>query len=262
VKPQFNRKFKLIVASFRWKLEYIMNLNMKTLIFSVAVTGAMVFGATKSAAALQPLSALVKLSPSGTIYYSTNSSQALSGPLIKVSYNTKTLIALLNASASASNAVFSVTSSNQIPSTSFFLFDPYAGTLALTNKGGFFFPLKGSGYDFGRLIINQYQLIGTYSLKSTLAGKETDRTSFYFDFSDGADLETSFKLYGAATLTWTYGAASGSTQTASVKVSMSGISDNGSQIKGNEGVTASFSASGSGSVANEPTNAVPFFNAY
>ena len=238
-----------------------MNLNMKTLIFSVAVAGAMAFGATKSAAALQPLSPLVKLSPSGTIYYSTNSSKgSSSAPLIKVSYNTKSLIALLNASAAASNAVFSVTSSNQIPSTAFFLFDPYAGTLALTNKGGFFFPLKDSGYDFGHLIINQYQLLGTYSLKSTLAGKETDRASFYFEFSDGADLETSFKLYGAGTLTWTYGAASGGTQTASVKVSMSGISDNGSQIQGNfEGVTASFSASGSGSVANEPTNAVPFF---
>ena len=246
-----------------------MNLNLKTLIISAAAAGAMVVGATKSAAALQPLSQPVKLSPSGTIYYSTNSSQgSKSAPLIKVSYNTKTLITLLNASAPASNAVFSVTSSNRIPSTSFFLFDPYAGTLALTNKGGFFFPLKGSvmggsDYDFGHLLINQYQLIGTYSLKSTSAGKETDRASFYFEFSDGADVETSLKVYGAATLTWTYGAASGNTQKASLSVSMSGVSDNGSQIQeAYEGVTGSFSASGSGSVANEPTNAVPFFNAY
>ena len=238
-------------------------MNLKTLIISAAVAGVMAFGVTKSAAE-QISHPLVNLSLSGTIYYSTNSAKgSLSGPLIKVSYSTKTLITILNASRNASNKLQSVTGTNQIPAGSTFLFDPYAGTLAFTNKNGFFFPLKGPGYDFGQLYINQYQLIGTYSLKSTLAGKETDEGSFYFEFSDGADLETSVKLYGAATLTWTYAAASGSTQQASLKVSLSGISDNGSQIqKDFEGVNTSFSASGSGSVANEPTNAVPFFITY
>jgi hypothetical protein len=235
-------------------------MNLKTLIFSVAV--AMALGMTKAAAEQLPYP-VVKLSLSGTIYYSTNSNGgSLSAPLIKVSFNNKTLIAMLNASAAASNDVFVATGKTQIPSGSFFLFDLNAGTLALTNTG-FYFPLKGSGYDYGHLVVNQYQLVGTYSLKSTLAGNESDKTSFYFEFSDGADFETAVKLYGTATLNWTYGAASGGTQKSTVKVTMSGISEAGSYVKENyEGVTASFSAGGSGSVANEPTNALPFFYVY
>ena len=238
-------------------------MKLKTFIFGAAVAVAVTFSATKSAA--EQLSyPLVKLSLSGTIYYSTNSGKgSLSAPLIKVSYNTKTLIAMLNASASASNDVFTVTGKSLIPAGSYFLFDPYQATLAITNSNGFYFPLNGSGYDFGSLVINQYQLVGTYSLKPTLAGKETDKTSFYFEFSDGADFETAIKLFGTATLGWTYGAASGGNQKAGVKVAMSGISEAGSYIKQNyEGVTGSFSARGSGSVANEPTNFVPFFYGY
>ena len=44
---------------------------------------------------------------------------------------------------------------------------------------------------------------------------------------------------------------------------MNGISEAGSYIKENyEGVTRSFSASGSGSMANAPTYSVPFFYEY
>lgn len=238
-------------------------MKLKTFVFGATVAVAVAFSATKSAAE-QSSYPLVKLNLSGTIAYSTNSvGGSLSGPLHTVSYNTKILIAMLNASTSASNQVYLATGKTQVPAGSYFLFDLSGGTLALTNNNGFYFPLQGSGYDFGRLVIDQYELVGTYSLNLKLAGSEMDKTSFYFEFSDGADLETAFRLYGTATLNWTYGAASGNTQKASVKVSMSGISEAGSYIQENyEGVTGSFSASGSGSVANEPTNFVPFFYEY
>ena len=237
-------------------------MNLKTLIFSAATVVAMTFGVTKSAAAQLP-HPIVILTISGTIDYSTNSAGgSVSGPIKTVSYSTKTLIAMLNATASASNQVFLATGTNQIPAGSYFLFDLYAGDLAITNKNGFYFPLTGTNYDFGSLVIDQYQLVGTYTLKSTLAGSETDETSFYFEFSDGAGFETTLKLYGTATLGWTYGAATGDTQKATVKVTMSGISEAGSSIMENEGVTRSFSAKGSGSVANAPTSAVPFFFEY
>jgi hypothetical protein len=238
-------------------------MNLKTLIISAVVAGAISVGATKSLAEQIP-QLLVKLSLSGTVDYTTNSGKgSLSGPIKTVKYDTKSLINLLNASAFASNQVYLVTGKSLIPAGSYFLFDLFGGTLTLTNNNGFHFPLKGSGYDFGSLVINQYQLVGTYSLKSTLAGSETDKTSFYFEFSDGADNETAFKLFGTATLAWTYGAASGGTQKATVKVNMSGLSEAGSFINENyEGVTGSFSASGSGSSANEPTGFVPFFYEY
>ncbi len=124
----------------------------------------------------------MKVNLSGTVSYSPNyGNQSLEVPLKTASYNNKTLISLLNASAYASNIIFSVTSSNQIPAGSSFLFDPDAGTLALTNNSGFYFPLTGPGYSFGFLEIDESQLIGTYSLSATLAGSETDKTGFYFE---------------------------------------------------------------------------------
>jgi hypothetical protein len=238
-------------------------MNLKNVIFGVSVAGAIAFGAAESAWAQSPYP-LVKLNPSGTISYSPNyGNGSLEVPLKTASYNTKTLISLLNASTFASNIVFSVTSSNQIPSASYFLFDPDAGTLALTNNNGFYFPLAGSGYSFGSLEIDDSQLIGTYSLSATLSGSETDKTGFYFEFEDGADVSTEIHLYGTATLVWNYGAASGSVQKASLSVSMNGKSDNGSYVlQFFDGVTASFSASGSGSLADESITAVPFFYEY
>ncbi len=238
-------------------------MNLKTVILGVAVAGAMAFGAAESASAQSPYP-LVKVNLSGTISYSPNyGNQSLEVPLKTASYNNKTLISLLNASAYASNIIFSVTSSNQIPAGSSFLFDPDMGTLALTNNNGFYFPLTGPGYSFGFLEIDESQLIGTYSLGTTLAGSETDKTGFYFEFEDGADSSTEILLYGTATLTWKYGAANGAVQNASLSVSMNGKSDNGSFVlQFFDGVTASFSASGSGSLADESTTSVPFFTQF
>jgi hypothetical protein len=238
-------------------------MNLKTVILGVSVAGAMVFGPAESASA-QASYPLVKVNLSGTVSYSPNyGNQSLEVPLKTASYNNKTLISLLNASAYASNIIFSVTSSNQIPAGSSFLFDPDAGTLALTNNSGFYFPLTGPGYSFGFLEIDESQLIGTYSLSATLAGSETDKTGFYFEFEDGADSSTEILLYGTATLTWKYGAANGAIQNASLSVSMNGKSDNGSFVlQFFDGVTASFSASGSGSLADESTTSVPFFTQF
>ncbi len=238
-------------------------MNLKNVIPGVFIVGILAIGPIKCAWA-QSSYPLVKVSPSGTISYSPNyGNGSLEVPLKTASYNTKTLISLLNASAYASNIVFSVTSSNQIPLTSYFLFDPGEGTLALTNNNGFYFPLAGSGYHFGSMVIDDSQLIGTYSLSTTLSGSETDKTGFYFEFEDGSDVPTEIHLYGTATLSWKYGAASGGVQTASLSVSMNGKSDNGSYVLDFfDGVTASFSASGSGSLADESTDVVPFFYNY
>jgi hypothetical protein len=239
-------------------------MNLKTVILGVSVAGAMAFGAVESALAQSPYP-LVKVNLSGTVSYSPNyGNQSLEVPLKTASYNNKTLISLLNASAYASNIIFSVTSSNQIPAGSYFLFDPDAGTLALTNNSGFYFPLADAGYSFGSLEIDESQLIGTYSLNTTtLAGSETDKTGFYFEFEDGADSSTEILLYGTATLTWKYGAANGAVQSSSLSVSMNGKSDNGSFVlQFFDGVTAAFSASGSGSLADESTTSVPFFTQF
>ena len=92
------------------------------------------------------------------------------------------------------------------------------------------------------MVIDDSQLIGTYSLSTTLSGSETDKTGFYFEFEDGSDVPTEIHLYGTATLSWKYGAASGGVQTASLSVSMNGKSDNGSYVLDFfDGVTASFS---------------------
>ncbi len=233
------------------------------LLFGVALAGALAFGAT-AFAKTSPKYPLVTISLSGTVHYSPNYDDELSQevPLKTVSYNTKTLIAMLNASSYATNKIHGVTGTNQIPTGSYFLWAPYEEELFLTNKNGFFFPLEGSGYDMGYLEVDEDHLIGTYSLNSVLAGTETDKTGIYFYFYDGAYYENEIETSGTATLNWTYGAASGGAQKATVSVAMSANSDEESYIYDYDAVSASFSASGSGSLTNESTNSVPFFYKY
>jgi len=242
-------------------------MNLTKLSLSAAIAGVIAVGAiTPSAAAPSSYYPLVALNISGTLYSTTNSGQAQKIPLKTVSYTTASLIKLLNASTNATNFVQTATGTNQIPAGSYFLWDPYEDELFLTNKNGFFFPLKGSGYDLGYLEVDEYHLIGTYKYQSlfTLAGTETDKTGIYFYFSDG---QSGFKdnvisTSGTATLNWTYGAASGGTQKATLSVTMAGNSDDGSYVGGFEAVSTSFSASGSGSKANESTDYEPFFYEY
>lgn len=249
---------------------------MTKLILSAAVAGAIAFGATTSALAFTTNYPVATISLSGTVYYSPNYDGELSQqvPLKKVSYNNKTLIDLLNASSSASNIIFQVTTKTNIPSGSYFLFSPGDSQLYITNKNGFFFPLQSASYNyegppftatnylFGYLYVDAYQLVGTYNTSSTdYSGSETDKTGIYFYFENYANNNTYFELYGTGTLNWTYGKNSGLFHKTSLSLSMSGISEDESEVASYYGVHAGFSASGSGSEANQliSTNIVPFF---
>jgi hypothetical protein len=242
-------------------------MNLTKLIFGVAIAGAITCGLATSALS-QSFSGypLVKLSISGTLYFTTNSSNIQSVPLKKYSYTTQTLIDLLNASSTATNKMQTVAGTNQIPKGSYFIWDPDSDNLYLTNQNGFFFPLQGSGYQFGYLTVDENNLIGTVKYSSTwvLDGKETDKTGIFFYFGDGEyqDSDNEIELYGIATLTWTYGNVSAGSQKASLSVSMSGNGNNDCYIDDFDAIPASFSASGSGTTASMPTDFQPFFYVY
>lgn len=234
---------------------------MTKLILSAAVAGAIAFGATSSVMALPTVYPLVKLSISGTVYYTPNYDNELSQevPLKKVSYSTSSLIALLNNSPYASNYVFIATGKTNIPSGSYFLWNPWDDSLLITNKNGFSFPMEGEGYDFGYLYVDYDNLIGTYKLASDYSGSETDKTGTYFYFYDGANFEDYIEVYGTATLNWSYGKYSGILQTVTLSTSMGGASEDGGETYGYENGGTTFSASGSGTVHGAPIAQVPFF---
>ena len=211
---------------------------------------------------------LVPLSISGTLYYTTNNGDKVTGaPLTKVSYTTQSLISLLNASPYASNIIHIVTGKKKIPAMSYFLFDAWNETLTITNANGFSFPLYGhylngtntDYYDFGYIELDYYQLIGSYSQTAkTLAGSETDMTGIYFYFYDGADYETEIEIYGTATLSWTYGKAKNGLQKATVTVTMTGCGNDDCYVQDYDAIPGTFSASGTGS-GNIDTSYVPFY---
>src|SRR5450432_1227371 len=120
-------------------------MNLTKLISSVAIAGAIIFGRTAAPAAeIFSGYPLVKLSISGTFYLTANSTNTQNVPLKKMTYNTQTLINLLNASPSATNMLQTVTGKSQIPPGSYFLWDLSEEELYVTNKNGFFFPLFNS----------------------------------------------------------------------------------------------------------------------
>ena len=264
-------------------------MNPIKIIFSVAISAAIALGAITSAKAASfsgypspiplpylipppPASSfsgypLVKLNISGSLIYTTNSSGAQKVPLKTLSYTTQTLINLLNASPTASNQIQTVTGTNQIPKGSYFIWDPGSVFgLYLTNNNGFFFPLEGSDYEFGYLQVGNQNLIGTVKYASTWAlnGTETDKTGIIFYFGDGPyqNSDNEIQLFGVANLKWTYGLPSGGNQKASVSVTMTGNGNNNCFVNDFDAIPASFSASGSGSIASMPTGYQPFFFEY
>jgi hypothetical protein len=227
----------------------------------VAFAVTMAFGTANPAAAQSYPS--VPLAISGTLYYTTNNGTLAQGsPMIKVSYNNQTLINLLNASSAATNSIKTVTGKSQIPSGSSIFWNPYEESLTITNSNGFSFPLDGSHYDYGYLEVDEEDLIGTYSLNTkTSAGTETDRTGIYFYFYDGSESYNEIEIYGTATLTWTYGAAKGGSQKATLSVTMTGCGNDDCYIDDYTAIPSAFSATGRGS-GTAKTNNVPFYYTY
>jgi hypothetical protein len=236
-------------------------MNPKRPLLCAASAAIMAFGTALPAVAQSYPS--VPLAISGTLYYTTNNNTLAQGsPIIKVSYNNQTLINLLNASSAATNSLKTVTGKSQIPSGSSILWNPYDESLTITNSNGFSFPLYGSHYDYGYLEVDEYDLIGSYSLNAkTAAGTETDRTGIYFYFYDGSEAYNEIEIYGTATLTWTYGAAKGGSQKATLSVSMTGCGNDDCYIDDYTAIPSAFSATGSGS-GTEKTNNVPFYYTY
>ena len=113
-------------------------MNIAKLISNAAIVGAIIFGLPEAAPA-QTFSGypLVKLSISGTYYFTTNSTNTQKIPLKKFAYNTQALINLLNASPNATNMMQTVTGKSQIPKGSYFLWDIAEEELYVTNKNGF-----------------------------------------------------------------------------------------------------------------------------
>jgi hypothetical protein len=247
-------------------------MNLTKLISSVVIVGAVIFGRAE-AAPVKLFSGypLVKLAVSGTFYFTANSTNTQKMPLKKFAYNTQTLINLLNASPNATNMMQTATGKSQIPAGSYLLWDVAQEELYVTNKNGFFFPLFSQSpyYDFAHLAIVQDNLIGTvkYSSAGALDGSETDRTGIEFFFNDGGTNGASknqIDLFGVATMKWTYGKPSGNNQKASLSVKMSG-NGNGLDVdylNNFNAIPSAFSASGSGSIADMPTDYQPFFFVY
>jgi hypothetical protein len=232
------------------------------MLLCAAFAAAMVLSAATPSAAAQYYPS-VPLAISGTLYYTTNNDTLAQGsPIIKVSYNNQALINLLNASSNALSSIKTVTGKSKIPAGSYFLWNPYDETLTITNNDGFSFPLEGSHYEYGYLEVDEYDLIGTYSLNAkTSAGAETDRTGIYFYFYDGSEAYNEIEVYGTATLTWTYGPAKGGSQKATLSVTMTGCGNDDCYIDDYTAIPSAFSATGSGS-GSEKTNSVPFYYEY
>jgi hypothetical protein len=228
-----------------------------------AIAGAVAFASTNKASAVQYLP-LVKVNISASITYqgpTTDNGTVTKVTVKKVSGNTKALIALLNASPTFQAALtneFGSVSSNQVPSGSYFVYDPYEEELIITNKNGFSFNLdsNNSGRDFGYLDFDDDVLFGSYSINDTTgAGSENDTTGIYFYLYDynGNYIES----YGTGTFKWKYGAVSGGDQKMTLSVS---LKPNGyyAEVDGNEGLVTSGSISGSGT-ATLPTLDEPFY---
>ena len=242
---------------------------MKTLVSTIVAT--LAFGISM-AFATPTVSYLPSpaINISGSIIYqssSTNNGTTSKATLKTVSFNSKSLIALLNASPTVQTTLQDVTGVSRIPAGSYFIFDIYDGyeyDLVVTNKNGFSFPLYGydysedSTYDYGYIEWDYDVTFAGYSLNNTTgAGTEQDQTGIYFEFEDynGNDIEC---YCGNGTFNWTYGAASGDTQKASLSVSLHPAGYY-AEVNGNsDAISKNTNISGSGSATIEPLGE-PFY---
>lgn len=236
---------------------------MKKLIAAVVTT--MTFATSMAFAAIVSDSPSPEVNISGTIAY--QASKATNGVISEatvktISFNTKSLIALLNASTNVQITLTNLGLPNQIPPGSYFVFNVYNEELTITNKNGFSFPLEGAYgeddyYDYGYLDFDIN--VSSYSLNTTTgAGKEQDQIQypeFYFDDGNGNEI---YNYYGTGTLNWTYGAASDGAQKASVTVSLQPSADE-AEVNGNYVAAAKvMNISGSGSATISSHVGEPF----
>ena len=233
-----------------------------------AVVGALAFftvGTVKAAATYFPA---VPVNLSGKIVVpvtDTNGNQIITtngnivtGKLQTLSFNNKSLIALLNASPAVqsyiTNYVTHSVASNSIPAGSYFVlamgldytnsFYDYYGDIWVTNKNGFSFDVEVP-VDF-YIEWDEDEVVGTASLNNvTGAGKEKDITGveLYFYDDNGNEIEG---YYGLGTFNWKYGAVSSGLQTKSISLAMSPAAYY-AEVNDVNAITTACSVSGSGS---------------
>jgi hypothetical protein len=226
---------------------------MKTVIGAIVATMAF---ATSMAFATTPYLPSPQVNISGSVIYlasTTNNGTTSKGTLKTVSFNTKSLIALLNASSAVQSTLSDLGLPPQIPAGSYFIFDMDNEGLIITNKNGFSFtlyaydPVTSSYYDYGYLDFYEDALFGSYSLNDTTgAGSEQDQTGVEFYFWDGNSNELEPE-YGNGAFNWTFGAVSGSLQKASVSVSMQPAGYYAEVNGSSRAITKGMNVSGSGS---------------
>lgn len=244
---------------------------MKTLISAIVATLAFATSMTFATTVTTNTLPWVSLNISGTIIYqgsSTTNAMKSEATLKTLSFNTKSLIALYNASTNFQTILFGVTGTNQIPAGSYFVFDPWEENLFITNNNGFAFKLYGYDgptlYNFGNMEIGfnsnssgYGSLIGSCSINTnTFAGSEQDQSAISFYFYDGNGNE--FASYGNETLNWHYDAASGGVQKASLSISAQ-PSGWYAYVNDNQAITKGMKISGSGSSTIYSLDGVPFF---
>jgi hypothetical protein len=225
----------------------------------LAIVAAMMTLATGKALAIVIFPAPT-VTVSGVIsYLATNSDNGTTskGATKTVSFNNKSLMAMLTVSPAVQTTLSDLGLTTNIPAGSSLLYSINDRDLIITNKNGFEFSLDGydpitsSDYDYGLLQIDQGVLFGSYSLNDTTgAGTEADQTSVYFSFNDGNG--NKITAYGYGTLAWTYGTVTAGEQKAKVTVSFhpSGYSAEVSSNSTAISTTCTISGTGSGTIGS------------
>jgi hypothetical protein len=237
---------------------------MKTLIGTIVA--AMAFAASTTFAISYSLPS-PQVNISGSVIYlasTTNNGTTSKGTLKTVSFNTKSLIALLNASSEVQSTLSDLGLPPQIPAGSYFIWDMYDEELIITNKNGFSFtleaydPVTSSYYDYGYLDFDEDVIFGSYSYNDTTgAGSEQDQTGVEFYFSDGNSNELEPE-YGNGTMNLSFGAVSGSLQKCSASVSLQPAGYYAEVNGSSRAITKGMNITGSGS-ATVLSFGEPFF---
>ncbi|MGO9587009.1 MAG: hypothetical protein ACLP2Y_12505 [Limisphaerales bacterium] len=212
---------------------------------------------------------LVKLAISGTVSYNTTNSPAHNGTnttisvLTTVKINTKSLIGLLNASPTVTNTLLDVTGTSQIPAGSYFVYDLDNENLIITNLSGYNFTLRGydsvtaTDYTYGYLNIDALHLIGSYKQNDTTgAGRESDLTGIYFNFTDsnGNQLED----YGNGSLKWSFGKVANGVQKTTLSVNFPAPNGYNDMVNDNSAIAQNVKCSGKGT-GNVESGIFPFY---
>lgn len=136
--------------------------------------------------------------------------------MVKVRFNSKDLIKLLNSSATFTNVLYNVAGVTQIPAGSYLKIDINQPVILMwwnewamfvTNRNGFSFqlnsvydPVQSQYYNFVE-VYHDYTVSSSKFVNATGAGQETDMAAVHFTFNNGEG--TVFEFFGVGDFKWT-----------------------------------------------------------